>query len=149
MRCCVWQRVVCLHARNMATCDPQELISASSCWDAYSPQLQLIQTQLLCLILRASNPMATCDPQTLLTESSCWSCLLPAQLQWIQVQLLCEILNGGGTGTTCITCGAADTPPVAPGTCECSIYYTNQANPGLWLWNAGGAVWENVLAPGP
>lgn len=131
----------------MATCSAQELLTASQCFASMHPRvLEVLKVQLLCEILHAANPMASCDPQTLLNDSACFASLNAQQLSTIQTQLLCEILQGGGTGTTCIICG--DNPPTDPAPCDCSLYYTNPPNAGVWVWDSSSAAWEMVLNPG-
>ncbi len=133
----------------MATCEPQELLMASRCFSSYTERtLQAMIAGLLCQILHASNPMASCDPQTLIDDARCFACLSPNTLLTIQTQLLCEILQGGGSpGATCITCGAG--APIADATCDCSIYYSNPPNSGVWVWNSSSSSWDVILNPGP
>lgn len=132
----------------MATCDAADALDSAKCYGVLTSfQLSMIQTQLLCQILKASNPMASCDPQELVSDSKCFGCLTPFQLQLIQTQLLCEILHSGGSpGQTCLLCG--DGPPTDDATCDCSIYYSNPPNAGVWVWDPVGSAWEMILNPG-
>lgn len=91
--------------------------------------------------------MATCDVTELLNDGKCFQRADDRQLLIIQAQLLCEILNGGGGGQTCILCGTG-APTEAP-PCDCSLYYSDDTNPGLWVWDSVNTVWDEVIAPGP
>lgn len=103
-------------------------------------QLQLVNTALLCQILKSSNPMASCDVSTLLASARCFEgCTTPAQLMLIQTQLLCEILaagGGGGGGGGGVTCGVVN-PTEAP-VIGCGLYYRTDTG-SIWIWD--GASW--------
>ncbi len=103
--------------------------------------------ELLCKILQAGNPMASCDPATLLLDAKCFICLTPQQQMAIQTQLLCEILQGAGPTETCIECGVG--APTDPAPCDCSIYYSLEPNPGVWVWDNVDAEWDAVIGAGP
>ncbi len=124
----------------MATCDPQELITVSSCLACLSEQqLKLIVPSLLCQILKASNPLATCDTQTLLTDAACFACYSDKQLAMVTTQLLCEILHSGGVSETCIICVDGDNEPSDSSPCNCAIAYNE--NGRFWFWNAFTNQW--------
>lgn len=114
-----------------------------SCLDTL--QLRQITVVLLCRILQESDPMAECDVSSLLTAAKCYSCLSDQQLSMLQTQLLCEILNAGGTGSSCLLCGAVD--PVNAPSCDCALYY-NRATQSFWYWDSGGPAWV-LLVGGP
>jgi hypothetical protein len=133
----------------MASCDPSALVQAGVKFSGLSTRyLELVKVELLCLILRQSNPMASCDPNVLLEAGKCLQCLGTQQMQVVQTQLLCEILQGGGSGATCII-GCANTGPIIPGPCPFSLAYSPGPNPGFWLWDQARAVWDEIVAPGP
>ena len=128
----------------MATCSPSELVQAGREFLALnSHQREAAVLQLLCNILKASNPMATCDLDTLMADAKCFLCLPPNQMMAIQTQLLCEILQGGGTGETCIVCLDDDLTPTDAGPCECSICY-NQIGQ-FWFWNNLTTTWNPIV----
>lgn len=49
----------------------------------------------------------------------------------------------GGSGTSCILCGAVD-PVAAPGTCTCATYY-NTANGGWFYWDNPTLAWVQLI----
>lgn len=131
----------------MANCDANDLLNTGRNFAYLSErQVNTIIIELLCRILRVSNPMASCDAQELLDDGKCFLCLSEKQAAAVQIQLLCEILHSGGTGTTCLVCG--DAPPVDDAPCDCSIYYTNPPNAGVWVWDSVTSAWECIINPG-
>lgn len=128
----------------MASCSTNTLLDSSKQFQALdNRQLLLVMAQLLCQQLQAINPMASCDATSLL-QSSCnnrFECLENRQLWIVIAQLLCEILQaGGGSGNSCLLCGAV--APVDPPTCTCAIYY-NTTNGSFYVWTG---VWSQILA---
>lgn len=130
----------------MATCTTSDLMQQASELSGLSPgQLELVKTVILCRILHLNNPMASCDVQDLLNDANCFSCLFPYQLSLIQTQLLCEILtSGGGSGSSCLLCGAVD--PVNPPACACALYY-NYATGSFWYWDSVLVLWTRLIGP--
>lgn len=127
----------------MADCSANALLAASTGYQALeNRQLLLVFAELLCQQLKAINPMASCDATSLL-QSACnnrFECLENRQVWIIIAQLLCEILQaGGGSGHSCLLCGAVD--PVADPTCTCAIYY-NATTGSFWIWTG---VWSPIL----
>lgn len=132
----------------MAQCNPQDLLSASSCFAGLPlPQLEIIKTALLCELLLQANPMATCDVNKLLQSGRCFAGRLPGEIPIIQTQLLCEILQAGGGGSTCLQCGVG--PPTDPPPCPCSLYFSQPPNSGLWSGDSNTGLWDEIIAPGP
>jgi len=131
----------------MATCSPHELVEAGKCFACLTPQqAQLVTLALLCDILQANDPMATCDVHELMQDAKCFVGLPLNAAKAIEIQLLCEILHSGGTGATCLLCGVG--APVAPASCDCSIYYSLPPNAGVWVWDSVTDAWECVINPG-
>jgi hypothetical protein len=129
----------------MATCTVQDMMEVAKCYSCLTPkQLMEVRVALLCQILHAYNPMASCDIHDLMESAKCYSCLDLTQLSMIQTQLLCEILHaGGGTGSSCLFCGAVD--PTEDPPCDCALYY-NTANSAFWYWD--GATWIPFIGGG-
>lgn len=131
----------------MATCNTQDLLAAASCFaNTPSNVLQIIQTSILCQMLRQINPMASCDIQSLTDSARCFQCLNPPQLMVIQTQLLCELLQAGGFGQNgCLVCGNTD--PVDPprAGCHCSLAY-NRVTSALFYWDETALQWFALIA---
>ena len=101
---------------------------------------ELAVLALLCKWLKVLDPMAQCDVNSLMQDAKCFGCLTPDQRETLIVQLLCEILTaGGGSGNSCLTCGAFD--PVDPPTCECAIHY-NTTTGSMWVWDDVAMLWR-------
>jgi hypothetical protein len=128
----------------MASCNVQDLFSASGCFACLPyAQLEQVKTALLCQILQTVNPMATCDVQSLLNSASCFQCIPSAQLSIIQTQLLCELLHAGGTGgESCVFCGDSD--PVGVPACTCALAYNRVAS-SLWYWSNSDLTWYPLI----
>lgn len=135
----------------MATCNPDSVISASSCWFARNPfELQAALVEIYSQLLKLLNPMADTSPNAILADAKCWLNRLPFELMAAQVQLACELLQtGGGSLATCLTTGLGN-PPALP-TCPLSIYMdiTSVGNPGIWFGSSNTGTWANVQAVGP
>lgn len=127
----------------MADCSANTLLAASTAYQALdNRQLFLITAQLLCQQLKAINPMASCDATSLL-QAACnnkLECLDNRQIFIVIAQLECEILQaGGGSGNSCLLCGAV--APVDPPSCTCAIYY-NTTNGAFYVWTG---LWQPIL----
>jgi hypothetical protein len=83
-------------------------------------------------------------PAQLVANAECYNCAMTEkQMMAAMVYLLC---SGAGAGV-CIICGVG-APTGAP-VCPCSLYYTKETNPGVWIWNSDTAAWVSIIASGP
>lgn len=65
----------------------------------------------------------------------------------IEQKILGALLDGaggGGSGSSCLLCGAAD--PVAAPSCTCALYY-NVTTGSFWYWDNTGAAWVMLIGP--
>jgi hypothetical protein len=104
-----------------STCDPQELVSAGSCFACQEQdQRDGMIITLLCRIASALGDMTSCDPQTLINGGACFACLTKAQRDGVIIQLLCDIsaaTGGGGGGATTPACGSGSPEGIVDGGC--------------------------------
>lgn len=132
----------------MATCPVQPLVDAGADFSRASERECVnVGLQLLRQMLLGINPMAVCDVQSLVTAGKDFDRVSYREAVNVGLQLACEILTVG-LGATCII-PCPSTGPVVPGPCLYSIAYSAGPNPGVWIWDATRAAWDELIAPGP
>ena len=126
------------------TCNAEELVDASKCFSGIPKNMEMpVLIKIFCEVAGMS-----CTADTLVESAKCLDAI-PGQMRMpVLIYLACQILTNGGTGTanTCLVCGEG--APTEDATCDCSIYYTNPPNAGVWVWDAVNSVWECIMSPG-
>jgi len=128
----------------MASCDPQQLITAGQCYVCGiipgTVQWMAVKLAILCRI--KNGVTMACDLQTLIDESKCFLCQPIGQLYYIELAILCQIATSGGAAGTGGSVLQGNGPPGSPPVnATVPAIYTDLLNGQLYTWNVVTQAW--------